>query len=219
MRREREKLETLLRAHGCTLAEQRRARIVLLSGEGWATGRIAQELGVDADTVSRWRGRMAVAGVGEDVRGALAHAPRSGRPQSIDGVRRAQIVATACDPLPDGQGLSGWTLDLLREDLSLPGIEAPSRSSIHRILTDVDLQPHRFQLWLHSPDSLFREKVAEICALYLQPPPGSIVVSFDERPGCRPSSASIPTAAHGPAGGSVKSSSTFATVPNRCWRR
>jgi hypothetical protein len=61
--------------------------------------------------------------------------------------------------------------------------EAPSRSSIHRILTNVDVQPHRFQLWLHSPDSLFREKVAEICALYLQPPPGSIVVSFDEKTG------------------------------------
>jgi len=71
----------------------------------------------------------------------------------------------------------------LVEDLSLRGIVAPSRSSVHRILRDSDVQPQRFQLWLHSPDPLFREKVAEICALYLQPPPGSIVVSFDEKTG------------------------------------
>lgn len=180
---ERERLEALLRAHGCTLAEQRRARIVLLAAEGKGTTQIAQELGVDPDTVSRWRGRIGCTGVGDDTRGALADAPRSGRPRSIDGVLRAQIVATACDPLPDGQGLSGWTLDLLLEDLALRGIEAPSRSSVHRILTDVDVQPHRFQLWLHSPDPLFREKVVEICALYLQPPPGSIVVSYDEKTG------------------------------------
>jgi transposase len=180
---ERDALEALLRAHGCTLAEQRRARIALLADEGRSTTEIAWTLGVDADTVSRWRGRIAAGGLGEDVRAALADAPRSGRPRSIDAVRRAQIVATACDPLPDGQGLSGWTLDLLIEDLSLRGIEAPSRSSIHRILTDVDVQPQRFRLWLHSPDPQFREKVAEICALYLQPPPGSIVVSFDEKTG------------------------------------
>ncbi len=38
-------------------------------------------------------------------------------------------------------------------------------------------------MWLHSPDPLFREKVAEICQLYLKPPPGSIVVSYDEKTG------------------------------------
>jgi transposase len=136
---ERGQLETLLRAHGCTLAEQRRARIVLMAAEGKGTTQIARELGIDADTVSRWRGRIACAGVGEDARAALADAPRSGRPRSIDGVRRAEIVATACNPLPDGQGLSGWTLDVLLEDLLLRGIQAPSRSSVHRILTDVDV--------------------------------------------------------------------------------
>jgi transposase len=181
--RERQQLEALLRAQSCTVAEQRRARVILLAAEGWPTTQIARELRIDAGTVSRWRKRIANSGIGESVQAALADAPRSGRPRSIDGVRRAQIVALACDPLPDGQGLSGWTLDLLLEDLSLRGWEAPSRSSVHRILTDVDVQPHRFQLWLHSPDPLFREKVAEICGLYLQPPPGSIVVSYDEKTG------------------------------------
>jgi len=92
-------------------------------------------------------------------------------------------VATACDPLPDGQGLSGWTLDLLVEELPLRGIPLVSRSSIHRMLSTVDLQPHRQRMWLHSPDPLFREKVAEIVELYLRPPPGSVVLSYDEKTG------------------------------------
>jgi transposase len=177
----RQALEALLRAHSCTVAEERRARIVLMAAEGNTTKRIAQELGIDADTVSRWRGRIARGGLGAHVQAALADAPRSGRPRSIDGVRRAEIMSIACDPLPDGLGLSGWTLNLLVEDMVLRGMEAPSRSSVHRILTEGDVQPHRYQLWLHSPDPLFRQKVSEICSLYLQPPPGSIVVSFDEK--------------------------------------
>src|SRR5450432_2382236 len=174
---ERRELQVLLRASGCTMAEHRRARIVLLAAEGRSTEQIAEEVGVPACTVSRWRTRVGRDGVGSDVRAGLADAPRSGRPRTIDGVRRAQVVATACDPLPDGEGLSGWTLDILLEELPLRGIDAPSRSSIYRILAKVDLQPQRYRLWLHSPDPLFREKVSEICALYLQPPPGSIVVS------------------------------------------
>ena len=95
--------------------------------------------------MSRWRTRIGREGLGDDVRAALADAPRSGRPRTIDGIGRAQIVAAACDPLPDGEGLSGWTLDILVEELPLRGVEAPSRSSIYRILTKVDLQPQRYQ--------------------------------------------------------------------------
>ena len=36
---------------------------------------------------------------------------------------------------------------------------------------------------MHSPDPQFREKVSEITALYLQPPPGAVVLSIDEKTG------------------------------------
>jgi transposase len=124
---EREQLEALLRARGCTVAEHRRARIVLLAADGCSTEQIAEQVGIPACTVSRWRTRIGRHGLGSDVRAALADAPRPGRPRTIDGVRRAEIVATACDPMPDGEGLSGWTLDILLEELPLRGVEAPSR--------------------------------------------------------------------------------------------
>jgi hypothetical protein len=94
-----------------------------------------------------------------------------------------QVVATACDPLPDADGLSGWTLDLIVEEFDARGIAKISRSSVSRILDEMDVQPHRKQVWLHSPDPEFVVKVNEIVALYMQPPPGSVVLSFDEKPG------------------------------------
>lgn len=180
---ERAALEALLRAGSCTLAEQRRARIALLASKGAKTSDIASEIGVAESTVSRWRGRIAREGMGKDVRAALSDEARSGRPCSIDPIARLQISAVACDPLPDGAGLSGWTLDLLVEEVAIRGIAEASRSSVHRILNENDVKPHRYKGWLHSPDPKFVEKVNEIVPLYLECPPGSVVVSFDEKTG------------------------------------
>jgi transposase len=177
-------LEQLLRKGSCTVTEQRRARIALLAGQGTSTRAIAKELGVSDNTVSRWRGRLARDGLcQQDVRKALADEPRSGRPSTIAPATRLQVIATACDPLPDATGLSGWTLDLLVEELAIRGISEISRSSVHRILSEGDVKPHRQQMWLHSPDPEFVEKVNEIVPLYLECPPNSVVLSFDEKTG------------------------------------
>ncbi len=155
----------------------------MLAADGLSTREIAKQLDLGQNTVSRWRGRAARIGPDVDILKALVDDPRSGRPTTIEPVTRLQIVATACDPLPDAQGLSGWTLDLLVEELSLRGIASVSRSSVHRILDEADVQPHRQQMWLHSPDPKFVEKVNAIVPLYLAPPPGSVVLSFDEKTG------------------------------------
>ena len=74
---QREELQALLRASTCTVAEQRRARIALLAAEGLRTEEIAVQVEVPASTVSRWRTRLGRVGLGDDVRDALADAPRS----------------------------------------------------------------------------------------------------------------------------------------------
>ena len=165
------------------MSEQRRARIALLAAQGASTTVIATELAVSVNTVSRWRGRIARDGVGDDACEALADDPRTGRPSTIAPTTRLRVIATACDPLPDADGSSGWTLDLLVEELAVRGIEGVSRSSVHRILATADVQPHRQQMWLHSPDPKFVEKVNAIVALYLECPPGSVVLSYDEKTG------------------------------------
>jgi transposase len=58
-----------------------------------------------------------------------------------------------------------------------------SRTEVWRILQLRGVRPHRVAGWLHSSDPLFREKVAPICKLYVEPPPGATVLCFDEKPG------------------------------------
>ena len=127
---ERARLEAHLRRGNCTVGEQRRGRIALLAADGASTTAIAKELDIEAGTVSRWRGRIAREGLGENVCEALCDEPRSGRRITIAPVTRLQISAIACDPLPDGEGLSGWTLDLLVEELAIRGISGVGRSSL-----------------------------------------------------------------------------------------
>jgi hypothetical protein len=75
-----------------------------------------------------------------------------------------------------------WTQQALAEALRIESGISISRSTVQRILNAEGLRPHRVRQWLHSPDPEFRPKVARICDLYLNPPPGAIVLSIDEKP-------------------------------------
>jgi transposase len=52
---------------------------------------------------------------------------------------------------------------------------------VHRTPTEIVLRPHKLQMWLHSKDPLFKEKVNDIVGLDLEPPPGAVVLSIDEK--------------------------------------
>ncbi len=54
-------------------------------------------------------------------------------------------------------------------------------STIWRILDDAAIKPHRIRYWLHSKDPNFETKAREILDLYLNPPPGAVVLSCDEK--------------------------------------
>lgn len=62
-----------------------------------------------------------------------------------------------------------------------------SRSTIHRVLTEADLKPHRSAYWLNSHDKDFEAKAKEVCRLYLDAPllwrQGELVLSTDEKTG------------------------------------
>ena len=80
-----------------------------------------------------------------------------------------------------------WTMDSLTEayrtKAAETGLSPMSRTSIIRTLSRADLRPHRVKMWLHSPDPLFREKVTDVCGLYLAPPDGALVLCIDEKTG------------------------------------
>jgi hypothetical protein len=95
-----------------------------------------------------------------------------------------ELIALACEPVESQQGRTTRTITQLAQEAPARGlVDSISPSTYQRILAAGDLRPHRVQGWLHSPDPQFRAKVTEITELYLHPPPGSIVLSIDEKTG------------------------------------
>lgn len=164
-----------------------RARIALAASRGEATTRIAVDLGISVPTVCKWRGRLSKSGLE-----GLDDAARSGRPRRLDNATRLELMALACEPAEggkgededEGDGRTTPTLDeIVARAVERGVVETISRSHLQRILQAGDVRPHRVKMWLHSPDPEFRRKVNEICALYLNPPSGAVVICVDEKTG------------------------------------
>lgn len=147
--------------------------------------RAAAAFSVSVKLIRRWRDRFL--STGQDRLENLHDLPRSGRPREIDAVTRCEVMAMACgEPEEFGEPcLNVWTLDSLTERFKSmhPDKRTPSRTMVYRILSNNEIRPHRVKMWLHSPDPEFRKKVTEICELYLNPPPGTVIVCVDEKTG------------------------------------
>jgi transposase len=148
---------------------------------GLTVTQIAIRLQVSTKTVRKWLQRFREQGLN-----GLLDLPRSGAPVKFTLNQRLEVMAIACDR-PVFYGFVSqplWTLDTLTyaANESIPDISI-SRSSVARVLTQNTLKPHRMQMWLHSPDPQFREKVNDIVELYLNPPADAIVLCVDEKTG------------------------------------
>jgi transposase len=168
---QRARLEAVVRSRTAPIRDVQRARIVLLAADGMANAAIARALTLRVNTVRTWRGRFADHGMA-----GLDDRARPGRPALYGPDVHLRIVATVTSARPEAD--SQWSHQLLAQELADDGI---SPSQIGRILADLDLKPHRVRGWLtrrSSPD--FFVKAAAVCDLYLNPPPGSIVVCIDE---------------------------------------
>ncbi len=168
-----------------------RARMIHLLARNPCVARVARRLAVDPKTVRLWRERF----LSHGLRG-LRDKPRSGRPRRISDVTRCELVAMACSR-PKLYGIPfrrTWTFDTLHAAyrVKCPNVQI-SRTSVVRILGDADLRPHRVQSWMHSEDPQFRAKVTHICDLYLNPPPGAVVLCVDEKTGMQAKSRKYPT--------------------------
>jgi len=93
------------------------------------------------------------------------------------------VLATANRPPGEyGHCLTHWTMGALSRAVVAVGLVAAiSSETIRRWLKAAALKPHQVRSWMNSHDPRFREKIAQIVALYLHPPQDSVVVSVDER--------------------------------------
>lgn len=152
-----------------------RARIVLAAADGRANGAIARELEVSVNTVRKWRGRFAAGGLEK-----LRDAERSGRPRTYGPHVRVAIVATATSAPPHPEAT--WSHRTIAAQVAGTCFAPVSASQVGRILADLDLKPHKVRGWLTRRDTPdFWERAADVCALYLDPPEGAVVLSIDEK--------------------------------------
>jgi len=166
-----------------------RARVILLAGEHESIQRICLMLSIDRQVVRRWCKRFLEGGVH-----ALGDRPRSGRPPVIEP-KVWQKVATVVvqPPTKFDLELPRWSLRELSLFLSKRFGWKVSRSSLSRFLRSMALKPHRIKYWLNPTDPDFDEKAAAICKLYLDPPPRTVLLSVDEKPGVQARSRKHPT--------------------------
>jgi transposase len=181
----RAELQRRVRAATSSQRSPRRARIILACEGQRNADEVGREVGVHSSTVERWRARFLRDGLA-----GLEDRPRPGRKPKFTAVQRLEIIAVACEPVaPPGEtppnGKTTRTIDeLVDEVVRREIVPSIGWSTVQGLLANLDVKPHKTEQWLHSPDPQFREKVTEICELYLQPPlPNSVVLCIDEKPG------------------------------------
>ena len=103
--KERADLEGLVRRTTVAVGLVRRARMVLLAGDGMPLDRVARTLGADRTIVRTWIDRYRAGGLA-----ALQDRPRSGRPRSSPPLRwRCTSFGSpaSCPSRPGGRSASG----------------------------------------------------------------------------------------------------------------
>jgi len=185
----RKRLEAIVRRRSPSHWLVVRARVILLSATRMPILAICGALSLDRQVVRRWRKRFIVGGVE-----ALKDKDRPGRPKSI-APSIWQKVATLVVQSPEKFGLPlvRWSVRDLSMFLSERYGWSVSRSSLSRFFRSIALKPHRVKYWLNPTDPDFDQKAAAICKLYVCPPPRTVVLSLDEKPGVQAISRKYPT--------------------------
>jgi transposase len=126
---ERQKLQELVRKGENQARAITRARLLILSDQGWEDQKIADALQIGRATVERVRRRA----VREGVETALVDRPRPGQQRKLDAKQEAQLVAIACSDPPPGQ--KRWTVRLLMEEIIQQElVETISFETVRRVL-------------------------------------------------------------------------------------
>jgi transposase len=192
----RSDLHALIRAHSTPQSLAQRARIVLRAADVDQPSNlhISRELSCDRHTARKWRRRYLDLGLP-----GLQDAGRSGRPKVIAPPTRVQVISVASSlPQDQDRSVTRWSLDEIATALlETLGTDPISRSSIWRILQDVDLKPHKSEYWLNSHDDDFEAKGQRICQLYVGAlesfEQGRLVICCDEKSGMQVLDRKAPT--------------------------
>lgn len=165
---ERTELQRLARRRKTANGIAIRARIVLRCSTGKDNIDVAEELGVHANTVGRWRRRF----LSDRVDG-LFDEPRVGRPRTVSDDDVERVVDATLHSTP--KGATHWSSELLAREIGL------SKNAVLRIWRAFGLRPGKSESFSLSKDPQFVEKVRDIVGLYMSPPDNALVLCVDEK--------------------------------------
>ena len=166
---QRDELERLVRRARTNRHIAFRAKIVLACAEGHFNVDVAARLRSSPGTVGKWRKRFVAQGVD-----GLFDEPRPGAQRKITDDDVEAIIVKTLETKPKGR--THWSTRKMAEQAGV------SHTTVGRIWRTFGLQPHVVKSFKFSDDPLFVEKVRDIVGLYLNPPAGAVVFSFDEKP-------------------------------------
>lgn len=146
-----------------------RARIILLSSDGFGTSAIMAATGKSKTCVWRWQERF----MHEGVDGLLRDKSRPPGRAPVPPERVAEIVRLTQDPPP--HEATHWTARAMAKAVGL------AVSTVQSIWKAHGLAPHRWRSFKLSNDPAFAEKLHDIVGLYVSPPAHAVVLSFDEK--------------------------------------
>ncbi len=175
-KKRRRKLEQIVRAGSSPQRLALRARIVLAAADGMANAEIARQLGCSVAAARTWRRRFAVHGIP-----GLFDKPRTGRPEVYGPSARLAVLAVATSIPPEGE--SQWSQAMIASHLRDRGL-AISAATVGRVLAEAKARPHKVRGWLNrTDDPSFWIRAGAVCRQYLNPPPGTVLISVDEKTG------------------------------------
>ena len=164
----KKQLETMANSRSLPYGQVRRAQIILMSADGLTNTVIAQRVGLSIKMVGIWRQRF----IDQGLMGLYDQA-KPGAPRSISDEQVAQLVKKTLSKKP--KGATHWTCRSIARQTKV------SKSTVQRIWSAFNLQPHRQKHFTLSTDPYFVEKVRDIVGLYLNPPDKAMVLCVDEK--------------------------------------
>lgn len=190
-------LQSLAASRTAPLREVQRAKILLGYHAGQGFSALSRRLRLSRRIIYKHVDRALAAGVAV----ALRDQPHGSTP-TIPPETKAWVLSVACTK-PKDHGLAAelWTRSALAQHIRStaqaaghPSVAQVAKSTIHVILRDAPLRPHKIKYYLERRDPEFDRKMKEVLIVYREvnqlvespPPPGTpriVTVSVDEKPG------------------------------------
>jgi len=129
---------------------------------------VKKALHTTAPTIARWKRRFEEFGMA-----GLEAQHKGSKPRTATPAVQARMYRKVQQQPKDGS--THWSVRKLAAEMGV------SKSSVHRILSQARLQPHRLERYMASNDPDFEAKAADIIGLYLEPPQHAAVFCVDEK--------------------------------------